>query len=78
MNYTSNAECSVSKQSSAPRTPLIFRIGAEFIASAFAMFTIYMFSSIVTAMYGVNVLMIAVGTGIAYACLLYTSPSPRD
>ena len=70
MNYTSNADCSVSKQSSALRTPLIFRVGAEFIASAFAMFTIYMFSSIVTAMYGVNVLMIAVGTGIAYAAAI--------
>lgn len=51
--------------------PLIVRIGTEFIATALAMFVVYTFYSLTTVMYGINVLMIAAGTGIAYAAATY-------
>lgn len=49
------------------QTPLVVRFATEFIATALAMFVIYTFSSLATAMYGINLLMIAIGTGITYA-----------
>lgn len=73
MTNTLQAECSASKQKSAASAPLIFRIFAEFVSSVFALFTVYMFSSVVTAMYGVNVLLIAAGTGLAYAAAISIS-----
>lgn len=47
--------------------PLILRAATELIASFLAMFTIYTFYSLATAMYGINILMVSIGTGIAYA-----------
>lgn len=70
MNNTLQNKCSNNKQNASAPAPLIFRIFAEFIASVFAIFTIYTFSSVVTAMYGVNVLLIAAGTGLAYAAAI--------
>lgn len=49
---------------------IIVRTATEFIATLFAMFIIYTFSSLATAMYGINLLMIAIGTGIAYAAAI--------
>lgn len=70
MNNTLQNKCSNDEQKASAPAPLIFRIFAEFIASVFAIFTIYTFSSVVTAMYGVNVLLIAAGTGLAYAAAI--------
>lgn len=70
MNNTLQNKCSNDEQKATAPTPLVFRIFAEFIASVFAIFTIYTFSSVVTAMYGVNVLLIAAGTGLAYAAAI--------
>lgn len=70
MNNTLQNKCSNDEQKATAPAPLIFRIFAEFIASVFAIFTIYTFSSVVTAMYGVNVLLIAAGTGLAYAAAI--------
>ncbi|EPI52614.1 MULTISPECIES: MIP/aquaporin family protein [Gardnerella] len=70
MNNTLQNKCSNDEQKTSAPAPLIFRIFAEFIASVFAIFTIYTFSSVVTAMYGVNVLLIAAGTGLAYAAAI--------
>lgn len=50
--------------------PLVIRTATEFIASLMAMFAIYTFSSMATAMYGINLLMVAIGTGIAYAAAI--------
>ncbi len=70
MNNTLQNKCSNDEQKATAPAPLVFRIFAEFIASVFAIFTIYTFSSVVTAMYGVNVLLIAAGTGLAYAAAI--------
>lgn len=70
MNNTLQNKCSNDEQKASAPAPLVFRIFAEFIASVFAIFTIYTFSSVVTAMYGVNVLLIAAGTGLAYAAAI--------
>ncbi|MFP1719164.1 MULTISPECIES: MIP/aquaporin family protein [unclassified Gardnerella] len=51
-------------------SPLAIKIATEFIATALLMFTIYTFYSLSTAMYGINLLMIAVGTGVAYAAAI--------
>lgn len=51
-------------------SPLVIKIATEFIATALLMFTIYTFYSLSTAMYGINLLMIAVGTGVAYAAAI--------
>ena len=67
MIKTTDTPCSTTKTAA----PLIVRIGTEFIATALAMFVVYTFYSLTTVMYGINVLMIAAGTGIAYAAATY-------
>lgn len=67
MIKTTDTQCSTTKNSA----PLIVRIGAEFIATTLAMFTIYTFYSFTTVIWGVNVLTIAAGTGFAYATAAY-------
>lgn len=43
------------------------RVGAEFAGSFLVLFLVYVLTSIVTALYSVNILLIAVGTAFAYA-----------
>lgn len=43
------------------------RVGAEFVGSFLVLFLVYVLTSIVTALYSVNILLIAVGTAFAYA-----------
>lgn len=56
-----------SSAQSKSQSPLVIRVATEFIATLFAMFAIYTLYSLSTAMYGINVLMIAICTGVAYA-----------
>lgn len=63
MNHAQEKACNQAQ----PKTPLVVRIATEFVATALAMFIIYTFYSLATAMYGINILLIAVGTGVAYS-----------
>lgn len=49
---------------------LVSRVGAEFVASALTFFTIYMLATVISAMYGINILLIGVATAIAYTAAL--------
>lgn len=63
MIKTTDTMCDTTKTAA----PLIVRIGTEFIATALVMFVIYTFYPLNIFMSGINVFMIAVGTGLAYA-----------
>lgn len=64
-NNSVTAECSATHQCS-----FVTRLICECVASLLLMFAIYMFSTVALAMYGINIVLVALGTALAYATVL--------